>query len=59
TKGIDSNYYKADSKTKYEAYFDLLHLKIEEYNILSCNTYNIDEKGFLISVIGRSKRVFS
>ncbi|KAF1965984.1 hypothetical protein BU23DRAFT_488021, partial [Bimuria novae-zelandiae CBS 107.79] len=55
----DSNRYKANSKTKYEAYFNLLHLKIEEYNILSCNTYNIDKKGFLISVIGRSKRVFS
>ncbi|KAF1976355.1 hypothetical protein BU23DRAFT_456432, partial [Bimuria novae-zelandiae CBS 107.79] len=56
---IDSNRHKANFKTKYEAYFDLLHLKMEEYNILSCNTYNMDEKGFLISVIGRSKRVFS
>ncbi|KAF1968423.1 hypothetical protein BU23DRAFT_480320, partial [Bimuria novae-zelandiae CBS 107.79] len=59
TKGIDSNCYKANSKTKYKAYFDLLHPKMEEYNILPCNTYNIDKKGFLISVIGRSKRVFS
>ncbi|KAF1976617.1 hypothetical protein BU23DRAFT_455149 [Bimuria novae-zelandiae CBS 107.79] len=56
---MDSNCYKANSKTKYEAYFDLLHLKIEEYNILLYNTYNMDEKGFLISVIGHSKRVFS
>ncbi|KAF1970287.1 hypothetical protein BU23DRAFT_474557, partial [Bimuria novae-zelandiae CBS 107.79] len=56
---IDSNRHKANSKTKYKAYFDLLYLKIEEYNILPCNTYNMDEKGFLIIVIGRSKRVFS
>ncbi|KAF1965550.1 hypothetical protein BU23DRAFT_489113 [Bimuria novae-zelandiae CBS 107.79] len=56
---MDSNRHKADSKTKYEAYFDLLHPKMEEYNILSCNTYNMDKKGFLISVIRRSKRVFS
>ncbi|KAF1967026.1 hypothetical protein BU23DRAFT_484925, partial [Bimuria novae-zelandiae CBS 107.79] len=59
TKGIDSNYYKANSKTKYKAYFNLLYLKIREYNMLLYNTYNINKKGFLISVIGCSKRVFS
>ena len=59
TKGMDSNRHKADSRTKYEAYFDLLHPKMEEYNILPCNTYNMDEKGFLTGVTGRSERVFS
>jgi hypothetical protein len=44
---------------KYKYYFTLLHSKIEEYNILAKNTYNIDKKGFIIRVIGRNKRVFS
>jgi hypothetical protein len=32
---------------------------MEEYNILPGNTYNMDEKGFLMGQIGRSKRVFA
>ncbi|XP_044720130.1 DDE superfamily endonuclease domain-containing protein [Hirsutella rhossiliensis] len=30
--------------------------KIEKYDILPCNTYNVDEKGFLLGVINRTKR---
>ena len=30
-----------------------------QYQIQPYNTYNIDEKGFMISVTTRSKRVFS
>jgi hypothetical protein len=40
-------------------YFDLLESKISEYLVLPKNSYNIDEKGFIIRRIGRSKRVFS
>jgi hypothetical protein len=32
---------------------------MEEYDVLPGNTYNIDEKGFMIGQTGRSKRVFS
>jgi hypothetical protein len=39
--------------------FDLLHHKIVQYNVRPCNTYNMDEKSFMIGVTGRSKRVFS
>jgi hypothetical protein len=56
---MDSNRHAADSYEKYSLYFDLLHSKMSEYKILPCNTYNMDEKGFMIGVIGRSKRVFS
>ncbi|KAF1965716.1 hypothetical protein BU23DRAFT_488602, partial [Bimuria novae-zelandiae CBS 107.79] len=49
----------ANFKTKYKTYFNILYLKIKEYNILLSNTYNIDKKGFLISIIRRFKRVFS
>ena len=57
--GMDSNRHKADSEDKYRLYFDLLRDKIKEYNIEPRHTYNMDEKGFLTGVIGRSKRVFS
>jgi hypothetical protein len=59
TSGMDRNRHKADSKDKYEAYFDLLHSKIQEYKVEPENIYNMDEKGFLMGITGRSKRVFS
>ncbi|KAH3938653.1 hypothetical protein HBH98_243080 [Parastagonospora nodorum] len=59
TNGMDSVRYDADSGAKYGLYFDLLHTKMEQYNVLPQNSYNMDEKGFMIGSIGRSKRVFS
>lgn len=56
---MDSNRYKADSEDKYRLYFHLLHDKINQYQIDPRHTYNIDEKGFLIGIVGRSKRIFS
>jgi hypothetical protein len=32
---------------------------MDKYNILPENTYNMDEKGFMMGSIGKSKRVFS
>ena len=59
TSGMDYVRHQADSEAKYKLYFDLLHGKTEEYDVLPENTYNMDEKGFMIRVIGRSKRIFS
>jgi hypothetical protein len=59
TTGIDRVRHKADSKYKYSLYFDLLHQKMLEYEVEPENVYNMDEKGFLIGITGRSKRVFS
>jgi transcriptional regulator with XRE-family HTH domain len=59
TTRIDRNRHQADSETKYRLYFDLLHSKMREYDILPCHIYNMDEKGFLIRVTGRIKRVFT
>jgi hypothetical protein len=56
---MDRNHHKADSKEKYEAYFNLIHSKMEEYNIDGRHVYNMDETGFLIGVNSRSKRAFS
>jgi hypothetical protein len=59
TAGMDCSRHQADSKTKYRLYFDLLHSKMREYNISPHHTYNMDEKGFLVGVTGRTKRIFS
>jgi hypothetical protein len=57
--GLDRNRAKADSAFKYKLYFELLRRKIDEYNIDSRHIYNMDEKGFLIGVLSKVKRVFS
>jgi hypothetical protein len=49
----------ADSETKYRLYFNLIYLKMVQYNVELRYTYNMDEKGFLMGVITRTKRVFS
>ena len=55
---METGRHKADSGAKYSKYFELLHQKMTEYNLQPENTYNMDEKGFMIGVTGRSKRVF-
>ncbi|KAJ8105176.1 hypothetical protein OPT61_g10339 [Boeremia exigua] len=56
---MDSNRHHADSEAKYTVYFDVLHSKIIQYSIEARDTYNMDEKGFAIGVVGRSTRIFS
>ena len=57
--GMDRQRHQADSGAKYSLYFSLLHQKIEEYKVKPGDIYNIDEKGFLAGITGRSKRVFN
>jgi hypothetical protein len=57
--GLDRNRHQADTLDKYDDWFDLIHLKIEEHKIEPRLMYNMDEKGFMIGVEGRSKRWFS
>jgi hypothetical protein len=59
TPGMDALRHRADSEAKYNLYFDLLHQKIIEYKVEPRHTDNMDEKDFMIGVIGRSKRIFS
>jgi hypothetical protein len=49
---------KADSGAKYSLYFKLLHEKIEEYNVQPIYIFNIDEKGFQLSRVSRTNRIF-
>ncbi|KAH5390817.1 hypothetical protein HBI32_241910 [Parastagonospora nodorum] len=37
-------------------YFNLLHEKLDEYCLEAGDIYNMDEKGFLIGIVGTSKR---
>jgi hypothetical protein len=57
--GIDRSRHQADLGLKYKLYFDLLMDKISQYNVEPRHIYNMDEKGFMLGVLTRSKRVFS
>ena len=37
----------------------MLHSKMREHKIKERNTYNMDEKGFFVSIAHRRKRIFS
>ena len=56
---MDSNRHAADSAHKYKLYFELLERKLQQYDVQPEHMYNMDEKGFLISIIGKLKRIFS
>jgi hypothetical protein len=55
---MDRDRHKADSEAKYSLYFELLHDKMKEYDVQPSHIFNLDEKGFIIGVLGRSKRIF-
>jgi hypothetical protein len=57
--GMDQTRHAADSGIKYKRYFDLLHDKLEQYNMEPRQIYNMDEKGFMIGITARTKHVFS
>lgn len=56
---IDALRQRADSYTNYKAYFDLLHEKMLKYQVETHNIYNMDEKGFLIGMLHKAKRIFA
>jgi len=59
TTGMDSKRHNADLEAKYSLYFSLLQQKINKYSIQPRYTYNMDEKGILLGIITRTKRIFS
>ena len=64
---LDSNYlnnldlarHKADSRDSYEMYFERLGQFIEKHGVTAENMYNIDEKGFMIGVCQKTRRIFT
>ena len=59
SKGMSKLRHQADSGAKYSLYFKLLHEKMEEYNIMPTHIFNMDEKGFQLGRVGRTKRIFA
>ncbi|KAF1922314.1 uncharacterized protein M421DRAFT_10665 [Didymella exigua CBS 183.55] len=59
TTGMDRERFLADSKRKYELYFNLLHSKMREHSVDERNTYNMDEKGFFVGINSHTKRIVS
>jgi hypothetical protein len=57
--GLDHNRSRADSAFKYTLYFELLMRKIKQYLVEPRHMYDMDEKGFLIGVLSKMKRIFS
>ena len=59
TVNLNKKRSRANSIYKYLFYFELIRQKIEKYQIEPRYTYNIDEKGFLIRILIKIKRIFS
>ncbi|OQN95385.1 hypothetical protein B0A48_18633 [Cryoendolithus antarcticus] len=55
---LDLEKHKAESKASFQQYFDILQQKIQAYDIQPYNTYNMDEKGFLIGHLQKVQRIF-
>ena len=56
---FEASRFKADSEWSYRLYFDLVKEKIQQYDVQPHNTYNMDEKGFLIGYMTKTKRIFT
>ena len=50
---------RADSAVKYTLYFELLAQKFKQYKVEPRQVYNMDEKGVLIKVLNKIKRIFN
>jgi hypothetical protein len=59
SKGLDLERKKVDLAFKYALYFTLISCKIEQYNLSLEQIYNIDEKGFMLGIMIRIKRIFT
>lgn len=58
TTAMDTQHHNAGSVVKCEVYFTLIGETIKKYRVQPEHIYNIDEKGFMIGVESKSKRVF-
>ncbi|EDN02335.1 predicted protein [Histoplasma mississippiense (nom. inval.)] len=58
-RALDQKRKQADNSYYFEHFFTLLQEKIKQYNILPQNTYNFNEKGFLLGLLHTLKRIVS
>jgi len=57
--GFDLNRKKADNWWLIDHFFTLLQEKWEKYKYAPHNVYNLDEKGFLIGILKKMRRIFT
>ncbi len=50
---------KVDSVDEYRLWFDLVAKKTAQYEVQPHNVYSMDEKGFLIGMLSKVKRIFT
>ena len=58
-QAIDLSRQKADSERSYTFYFELLDIKLRQYEVQARNIYNMDEKGFMIGQLSKARRIFT
>ncbi|TAQ86407.1 hypothetical protein B7494_g5258 [Chlorociboria aeruginascens] len=58
-KGMDQKRIKSEFPKAYELFYQLLFEAIENHNITADNIYNVDEKGFLIGIGSKMRRIMS
>jgi hypothetical protein len=57
--GFDISRKKADNWWLINHYFELVQEKWKQYNYGPENVYNMDEKGFMIGVLQKTRRIFT
>jgi hypothetical protein len=57
--GFDLTRKKADNYYLINKYFEIIREKISQYQFAPQNVYNMDEKGFLIGLIQKTRRIFT
>ena len=56
---LDLARHKSGTRSSVQAYFNTVEQKIEEYGITFDNVYNMDEKGFMVGHLQKTKRIFT
>jgi hypothetical protein len=59
TDAMDRDRHQADSGHRYKAFFEEIYDQMTRHEIEPRQSYTMDEKGFLLGRIGKSKRIFS
>lgn len=58
-KSIDNKRVKSEYPPSYELFYQLLQEAIEDYLITPDNIWNVDEKGFLIGIASKVRRIMT
>ena len=59
TASVDSKRFRANSAFRYSLYFERMRRKIDEYAIDGRHIYNMGEKGFIVGILSKQRRIFT